>query len=72
MLERIEIIISDTSDVEIVKLYPDIYEVSQITVAQGHGIKWVYDNILSECTDYKPLVEVVDIKTRILRYKLDV
>lgn len=68
-IEKIEIIISDINDKEIIKIY-EWYNECDYEVESGQAVKWVYDNVLNKCTTYKPDVWVHDVKTRVLKYKI--
>ena len=69
-IEKIEIVMSDVLDYEVIKMHGWYDLISERKVPQGQGVKWVYDNVLNLCVDYKPEVFVVDVKTRVLKYRL--
>jgi len=71
-ISKIEVVISDTSDMEIIKIYDLFGDDLSFGVDLSTGVKWVYNHILNKCDEYKPTVEIHDIKTRILKYTLDV
>lgn len=72
-IETIEIIIVQGEE-EIIHIYfksnkVGIRYMDTEYAASGQGVKWVYDNILNKCVDYRPDVWVHDVK--ILKYKID-
>lgn len=67
---------SDISDYEIIKIYFMNGELAEESmVKQGNGIKFVYDVVLKHyiamCERELPEVWVHDIKTRVLKYKIN-
>ena len=53
-ISKIEIIISDTSDMEIIKIYDLNEDNLEFGVDQGRGVKWVYNHILNKYTQLWP------------------
>jgi len=74
-ITKIEIIISDIEEYEVIKIYDNNTCIEEYRTKQANGIKSVYNHILKDYNmnndKIMPEVWVHDIKTRVLKHRIE-
>jgi hypothetical protein len=71
-INNIIVEISDILNYELIKIEDYEGYIHEYKVPQSQGVKWVYDNILKNYRiDERCEVWVHDIKTRVLKYRIE-
>jgi hypothetical protein len=69
-IQKIYITIGDVNLEKIEIFTKDNSYIATVICSKSCAVAWVYDNILNNCSDYSPEVEICDKKVRLLKYRL--